>query len=191
MIKYTPANNLKPKVGDILLSEPFLNDPFFGRKAVLLCENNDGGSFGLVLNNYIDINAEELLEGFPAIDKRISIGGPVNRTNLFYLHGCPDIKGSQLVIDGVYLGGDFEELKTKIAEGLSSDKYRFFIGYSGWSPGQLDDEIKDRSWFVTSAKCGQIMDTSELNDDFWKNLIKNMGEGFSHIADAPSDPSLN
>ena len=74
MIKYTPANNLKPKVGDILLSEPFLNDPFFGRKAVLLCENNEGGSFGLVLNNYIDINAKDLLDGFPAIENRMSIG---------------------------------------------------------------------------------------------------------------------
>lgn len=191
MIKYTPANNLKPKVGDILLSEPFLNDPFFGRKAVLLCENNDGGSFGLVLNNYIDINAEDLLEGFPAIDNRISIGGPVNRTNLFYLHGCSEIKGSQLVMDGIYLGGDFEELKTQINKGLTSKKYRFFIGYSGWSPGQLDEEIKSRSWFVTTASSDKVMDTSDENEEVWKKLIQKMGEGFNHIASAPVDPSLN
>jgi putative transcriptional regulator len=191
MIKYTPANNLKPKVGDILLSEPFLNDPFFGRKAVLLCENNEGGSFGLVLNNYIDINAEDLLDGFPAMENRMSIGGPVNRTNLFYLHSCPEIKGSQFVIDEVYLGGDFEELKKLISDGLEPNKYRFFIGYSGWAEGQLDEEIKSRSWFVTAASSSQVMDTTEANDKFWKSLIKKMGEGYNHIASAPVDPSLN
>ena len=191
MIKYTPANNLKPKVGDILLSEPFLNDPFFGRKAVLLCENNESGSFGLVLNNYIDIKPEDLLEGFPSIENRISLGGPVNRSNLFYIHCCPELKGAQLIMDGIYLGGDFEELKKLITEGLSLDKYRFFIGYSGWTTGQLDEEIKSRSWFITNASMEQVMDTSDQNDNFWKDLIKKMGDGFSHIADAPADPSLN
>lgn len=191
MIKYTPANNLKPKVGDILLSEPFLNDPYFGRKAVLLCENNEGGSFGLVLNNYIDINPEDLMKDFPSIENRISLGGPVNRTNLFFIHCCPDLKGAQPITDGIYLGGDFEELKNLINKGLALEKYRFFIGYSGWAEGQLDEEIKTRSWFVTNAEAKQVMDTSEQNDDFWKNLIKKMGEGYSHIADAPADPSLN
>ena len=68
---------------------------------------------------------------------------------------------------------------------------RFFIGYSGWAEGQLDEEIKSRSWFVTAASSSQVMDTTEANDEFWKSLIKKMGEGYNHIADAPSDPSLN
>ena len=56
---------------------------------------------------------------------------------------------------------------------------------------QLDEEIKSRSWFITTASTAQVMGTNESNDEFWKNLIKNMGEGYSHIADAPFDPSLN
>ncbi len=191
MIRFTPPENSKPQIGDILLSEPFLNDPYFGRKAVLLCEDNESGSFGLVLNNLIDVDITEVISDFPSPNTRVSLGGPVSRSNLFFLHNSPDIDGGQKVLDGIYLGGDFEELKAKLTIDPSSVKFRLFIGYSGWSDGQLQDEIKSRSWFVTKADNDLIMDTSESNEEYWKALIKNMGEGFGHIAQAPIDPNLN
>lgn len=191
MIRFTPPENSNPQIGDILLSEPFLNDPYFGRKAVLLCENNESGSFGLVLNNLIDVDITEVISDFPSPNTRVSLGGPVSRSNLFFLHNSPDIDGGQKVLDGIYLGGDFEELKAKLTIDPSSVKFRLFIGYSGWSDGQLQDEIKSRSWFVTKADNDLIMDTSESNEEYWKALIKNMGEGFGHIAQAPIDPNLN
>ena len=191
MIRFTPPENSKPQIGDILLSEPFLNDPYFGRKAVLLCENNESGSFGLVLNNLIDVDITEVISDFPSPNTRVSLGGPVSRSNLFFLHNSPDIDGGQKVLDGIYLGGDFEELKAKLTIDPSSVKFRLFIGYSGWSDGQLQDEIKSRSWFVTKADNDLIMDTSESNEEYWKALIKNMGEGFGHIAQAPIGPNLN
>lgn len=191
MIRFTPTENSNPKIGDILLSEPFLNDPYFGRKAVLLCENNESGSFGLVLNNIIEMDITEVISDFPDSSAKVSLGGPVSRSNLFFLHTSEEISDSQKVIDGIYLGGDFEELKKMIQENPSSVKYRLFIGYSGWSDGQLQDEIKTRSWFVTNAEKDQIMDTSGANEEYWKNLIKNMGDGYDHIAQAPIDPNLN
>jgi putative transcriptional regulator len=191
MIRFTPTENSTPQVGDILLSEPFLNDPYFGRKAVLLCETNESGSFGLVLNNFVDVKVEDVIVGLPEIETRISLGGPVSTSNLFFLHTCSDLEGAVEVIDGVYLGGDFDELKSKISAGLHNSEYRLFIGYSGWGEDQLADEIKTRSWFVTKASAEQIMSTSDENEEYWKSLIKNMGDGYSHIADAPKDPSLN
>ena len=86
MIRFTPSNNAKPESGDILLSEPFLDDPYFGRKVVLLCEHNDEGSFGFVLNNFIDIDVDEVMEELPKLNARISVGGPVKNGNLYYLH---------------------------------------------------------------------------------------------------------
>ncbi len=191
MIRFTPTENSKPQIGDILLSEPFLNDPYFGRKAVLLCENNESGSFGLVLNNIIDMDITEVISDFPDPSARVSLGGPVSRSNLFFLHTSEKIKDSQKVIDGIYLGGDFDQLKEEIKTSPKSIKYRLFIGYSGWSDGQLKDEIKSRSWFVTNAEKDQIMDTTGANEEYWKELIKNMGDGFTHIAQAPIDPNLN
>ena len=119
MIRFTPPENSKPQIGDILLSEPFLNDPYFGRKAVLLCENNESGSFGLVLNNLIDVDITEVISDFPSPNTRVSLGGPDSRSNLFFLHNSPDIDGGQKVLDGIYLGGYFEELKAKLTIDLS------------------------------------------------------------------------
>lgn len=190
MIRFTPTENSNPQIGDILLSEPFLDDPYFGRKAVLLCENNESGSFGLVLNNIIEVEITEIISDFPDPQAKVSLGGPVSRSNLFFLHTCPELQGASKVIDGVFLGGDFEELKSRISKG-GSVRYRLFIGYSGWSEDQLADEIKSRSWFVTKADDTVIMHCSDDNEDFWKSLIKSMGDGYSHIAEAPIDPSLN
>ena len=77
MIRFTPSNQAPPKAGDILLSEPFLDDPYFGRKVVLLCEHNEEGSFGFVLNNFGDIDVDEVMDDLPKLNTRISVGGPV------------------------------------------------------------------------------------------------------------------
>ena len=191
MIRFTPTENSQPKIGDILLSEPFLNDPYFGRKAVLICEYNDDGAFGLVLNNFVEINAEELHLGLSEVSSRISIGGPVNSSSLYFIHLCSDIEGAVEIVEGVYLGGDFDSLKEKINQGLSSDSYRLFIGYSGWGKEQLTNEIKTRSWFVTRISADKIMSSSTDNEKYWQELIKGMGKGYEHIADVTINPSLN
>ena len=86
MMKITPENTENPSRGKILLSEPFLSDPYFKRAAILLCEHNDDGSFGFVLNNYLDMSLDQIMSGLPKLPTRISVGGPVNNSNLYYLH---------------------------------------------------------------------------------------------------------
>ena len=192
MIRFTPSNNAKPESGNILLSEPFLDDPYFGRKVVLLCEHNDEGSFGFVLNNFIDIDVDEVMEELPKLNARISVGGPVKNGNLYYLHTRQDIPESIPVVEGVCMGGDFDLIKKMLQQGdLTAKDIRFFIGYSGCSPSQLDHEIQSRSWFVCKGHRADIMRTDEDNDVFWKRLVHELGEGYAHIANAPSDPSLN
>ncbi len=82
MIRFTPTEKASPKIGDVLLSEPFLDDPYFGRKAVLLCENNKDGAFGLVLNNFVNIKIADGLEDLNDVSALISSGGSVNRSIL-------------------------------------------------------------------------------------------------------------
>jgi len=192
MIRFTPENQELPEAGNVLLSEPFMDDPYFGRKVVLLCEHNEEGSFGFVLNNYIDIDLNEVMDDLPSLKARISVGGPVKNSNLYYIHTRADIPDSVPVVDGVYMGGDFDLIKSMIQRGeLPGSQIRFFIGYSGWSAKQLDEEILSHSWFVSKAGQGDIMRTDEDNETFWKRLISGMGQGYDHIANAPSDPSLN
>jgi putative transcriptional regulator len=192
MIRFAPSANGVPETGTILVSEPFLDDPYFGRKAILLCEHNAEGSFGFVLNNFVEISLQDILDDLPEVQARISVGGPVKNSNLYYLHTAPDITGSIPVVDGVCMGGDFDIIKEKLRTGLlGPDRVRFFIGYAGWSPQQLEQEIRNRSWFITRANAQRIMETALDDDAFWKRMVEDMGDGYAHIANAPIDPSMN
>lgn len=193
MTRFMPPTDSEPKVGDVLLSEPFLDDPYFGRKAVLICEHNEEGTFGFVLNNFIALELTDLMDDFPEIEARISVGGPVKSASLYYLHTRPDlIEGSIPVVDGVHMGGAFENivelLKSKTIE---SHEIRFFIGYAGWSGSQLHDEIRSRSWFVTRTGRSLLMDTSIEEEDLWKHLVSELGDEYTQAANTPPDPSVN
>jgi putative transcriptional regulator len=157
----------------------------------LLCEHNEEGTFGFVLNNFIEISLTDLIEDLPAFDARISIGGPVNADNLFYLHTLGEhIPGSIEIFDGIYMGGSFEVLQVALESGtLQRNQVRFFVGYSGWSPGQLDDEITRNSWFVGKAKAEDLMNPDIEN--LWQKVLQDMGSNFSLIAGYPEDPNLN
>ena len=72
---------------------------------------------------------------------------------------------------------------------LTSKDIRFFIGYSGWSKGQLEDEIETKSWFVTSIDSKTIMDTSE--DNLWKKILSKMGAKEKIISNIPNNHELN
>lgn len=186
-----PDKNIKPQKGQVLLAEPFLNDPYFRRTVIFLCEHNTEGSFGFVLNNYIDVELEQIMENMPAFRGRISIGGPVRNSNLYYLHTLGEkIEESVEIIPGVYMGGNFDVLKKMLQAGaVKKDEVRFFVGYSGWSPEQLENEIKTQSWFVANVP-KEIVMNSQL-DDLWKTIMKSMGKKGQMLANMPEDPSLN
>lgn len=186
-----PQNDLRPKRGRLLVSEPFLPDPYFRRTVVLLCEHNDEGSFGFVLNRYIETNVSELMENMPAIKSRISIGGPVQSGNLYYLHTLGrHIEGSLEVVDGVHMGGDFEQMRAMLATDPKLARHvRFFVGYSGWGENQLNKEIEQRSWLISRADRKRIMNTGAK--DLWADTLRTMGRKFAPLANFPDDPSLN
>jgi putative transcriptional regulator len=190
-INFSPDANIKPERGQVLLSEPFLNDPYFKRTVILLCEHNEEGSFGFVLNNYIDVELEQIMENMPNFGGKISIGGPVRNSNLYYIHTLGDqIEDSLEILPGVFMGGNFETLRKKLFSGeVDKNQVRFFVGYSGWSPDQLQAEIKANSWFVTNVDRETVMDTDI--EDLWKVIMKKLGKKGELISKMPEDPNLN
>ena len=173
------------------MSEPFLEDDYFRRSVVLLCDYNDEGAFGFVLNNYITIKLEELLEDMGDFETTISLGGPVSTNNLYYIHTLGDtLPGSTELLKGISIGGDFEVLKMLIQKGdIKPNQIKFFLGYSGWSANQLDDELKENAWVVTNASKKEIM--SLPDEKLWKKTLDKMGGKFKVISKFPKDPSLN
>lgn len=191
ILDLNPTNKYRPGRGRLLVSEPYLPDPYFRRTVVLLCEHNAEGSFGFVLNRPMDMTVNELMENMPPIRAQVSIGGPVQSGNLYYLHTLgPHLEGSIEVVDGVFMGGDYEQLRSILTTDPKLAKHvRFFVGYSGWTENQLDRELEDRSWLISRAARSRIMHTGKR--DLWADTLRTMGREFAPLANFPEDPSLN
>lgn len=184
-------NKLEPAAGRILLAEPFLNDGYFRRAVILLAEHNDKGSIGFMLNKPVDVKLHELVNDFPYYNGSVFLGGPVQRNQLFYIHRLGHlISDSNPVNDELWWNGNFDQVRELIATGQAdSSQIRFFIGYSGWEPGQLAGEMQERSWYVSPGKLKLIFNPDP--DALWTNTVKHMGQPFAIMANFPEDPSLN
>ena len=185
-------NKQKAVQGCVLLSDPFTQDSYFSRSAVLLCRHNKKETFGFVLTNYIEIDLHKLDENLPEIITKISYGGPVEKDHLFYIHTFgKEIEGAEQIIDTLYFGGDYEMLFELIkADPKRINEVRFFIGYAGWDFEQLNNEMKDHSWIaVTNITEKEILSTS--SDHFWKDCMTKQGSKFEMISNFPLNPNEN
>jgi putative transcriptional regulator len=185
------TNNITPQKGWILVAEPFLNDIYFKRSIIFLTEHNDEGSIGFVLNKPVNLEISEVINGFPKFDCEISIGGPVSTNTVHYIHTLGAlIPNSVEIFDNIYWGGDFEVVKQLITENLiNKDQIKFFLGYSGWMPKQLEDELSQNSWIVTRMDSATIMNGNMNNA--WIDVLKRLGGKYTMWANSPDNPSLN
>lgn len=180
-----------PKQGRVLISEPFLSDSYFKRSIVLLTEHNDEGTVGFVLNKPVDLSVNEVLKDFPEMEANVSIGGPVGTNTIHYLHTVgQEIPNSVHVLGDIYWGGDFDSLKSLVETGkIGNKQVRFFVGYSGWKPKQLENEISENSWIVTELESGMIMNKRSF--DSWKDVLQQLGEDYKIWINSPDSPTLN
>ena len=177
--------------GTILLAEPFMLDPNFKRTAVLVVEHNDEGSIGFVMNRPVDMRIDKLVEDFPEFDAPVYYGGPVGTDTVHYLHNKGSlIAGSDEVLRGVYWGGDYEQVKVFIREGLLEPRdIRFFVGYSGWSERQLEEELELGSW-VTAPMFANYLFKSPPRE-LWQRIMANKGSHFEAIAEMKEEARYN
>jgi putative transcriptional regulator len=191
LLDFQPENPHPPAKGRLLVSEPFLPDPYFRRTVVLLCDHNAEGSFGFVLNRRMDLMVNDLMQDFPPVRARVGIGGPVQSGELYFLHTLgAQVPGSVEVVDGVCMGGDYEQLRAMLAaDPRLSKRVRFFVGYSGWGPDQLQKELNERSWLVARASKQRVMDLR--TEAIWRDTLRGMGKAFAPLANFPEDPGLN
>ena len=181
-----------PSRGKLLISEPTLRDFYFSRSVVLLAEHSEEeGSVGLILNKPINLKIKDVVKEFPTNEFPLFLGGPVHPDRLFYLHTLGErVAGSMEIIKGLFWGGEIEKLMELIDLNLvSPDEVRFFIGYSGWEPKQLDRELKEDSWIVTQCTLETVMGCTP--DKLWGNMLKELGDDYAIWSNYPTDPILN
>lgn len=181
---------IKPKQGIILISEPSLRDFYFRQSVVLLAEHNEEGSFGIIINKPIETRLNEILGDFPDFDAPVFLGGPVKTDSLFFIHTKDNIDNSLKIMEGLYWGGDIEMIKGMMDIRMITERdIRFFIGYSGWSPSQLDREISEKSWVLSHSSAAEVIGGEP--EKKWGNYLKNMGNDYAIWANFPSDPAYN
>jgi len=185
------SNNIKPGRGKILISEPFLWDYFFKRSVVLLAEHNEEGTFGVIINKPIKANFNEVVKDFPEFNSKVFLGGPVQSDSLFFIHTLGEqIENSLEIIPGVYWGGDIERVREMIELGLiQPSQIRFFIGYSGWAPKQLEDELVRNSWLVSHITAHDLLASNTKM--MWSRSLRRLGKEYEYWNNFPDDPALN
>lgn len=177
--------------GDLLIAKPsLLSDYSFNRVVILLADQTESGKVGFVLNKPRDISTKDIVPEIKA-DFTVYDGGPVEQDNLFFIHNRPDIiKGSVGISKELYWGGNFEQIIELLNnKQLLAHDIRFFLGYSGWAIGQLEQEIKEDSWAVFANNFANILAID--NQSIWKNFMQKLGKKYVLWANAPSDPNWN
>jgi len=182
---------IDPAPGILLIADPFLKDPNFLRTVILICEHKEEGSFGFVLNKQIENTLDQLIPDLEGYKFPVYYGGPVQMDTLHFIHQYPDIiPGSFEISKGVYWGGDFEMVVDMIKkQEIKPAKIRFYVGYSGWSSGQLESELKEKSWLTVKGERKLIF--HKKIDEIWKDSLKHLGGDFEMMINFPIDPQLN
>jgi putative transcriptional regulator len=184
-------NKIKPEKGRLLISEPFLPDPNFERTVVLLCDHNEEGSFGFVLNKPSILKVTEVMDSIHNLDEIVYVGGPVQQDSLHFIHRNLNLENAIEICKGISWGGNFERLILLAdTKQIPLQDIRFFLGYSGWGPGQLEAELEEESWIV----CDHVTDELLFDTDpqiMWKKALDNLGGRFSMYSNYPTDPRLN
>lgn len=182
----------QPIAGRLLISEPFLADPNFRRSVILLAEHNAEGTVGFVLNHPSSLMVKDIVPELWSADFPVFFGGPVEVDTLHFIHRRPDLglEGLQIAT-GLFWGGDFTLLCTLLNDNeLQKEDVKIFLGYSGWSPEQLEAELLENTWMVSELN---QLDTVFSHDQeaIWKEVIIDLGPKYAHISNFPIDPNLN
>jgi len=185
-------NLIEPEPGDLLISQPYLPDPNFERTVVLICEHDEKGTVGFVLNRRSNSVFSDVIFDTAHFDAPLYVGGPVQHDTLHFVHkDMLEMESGQFLGERLVWGKDFNRLLTLIdTHQIDEKNYRFFVGYSGWSPGQLLEELNAKSWIVYQNKDENlIFDFS--SQDLWKKVLREMGGKYRVISNYPVDPRLN
>lgn len=173
--------------GSLLLAHPKLRDPHFDRTVILLSLHNEEGAMGVVLNRPMDKTlgdlGSELAHGTLA-DVPLFHGGPVSPEQLILVAWETDVSAGNVKL---YFGIDPEKL-IELREERDVD-VRGFLGYSGWSAGQLENEMKRESWIVAPVSAELVGDLQ--GQELWRAVVGNLSPRWKLLAGEPDDPEMN
>lgn len=179
-----PLNSL---TGQFLIAMPQMPDPRFEKSVIYICVHNADGAMGLVVNRLFDgISFTHLLHQLdievtqPARELTVHFGGPVESGRGFVLHSADyNREGSMQVSDEVVLTATIDILRA-VSEGRGPQNAILALGYAGWGPGQLDQEMQQNGWLHAPADNRILFDTDQ--DRKWERALASLGINLSMLS---------
>lgn len=164
-----------------LIAMPSLDDPLFKRSVTYICEHNDEGAMGIVINHPLEVKVADLLKQLeiefdtksPAANAYVCAGGPVQHDRGFVLHTAKPGYGSSMSLSDELMVTTSKDILYDLTTANAPDKFILALGYAGWTAGQLEQEIADNSWLVIPAEKGIIFDLSHA--DKWQSATATIG----------------
>ena len=173
----TDSNNLQDQY---LLATPSIKDPLFASSLIYICEHNEDGCMGMVINHLSDQSLGSIFKQLdiecedPEIENTpVYIGGPVKLQQGFVLHTASKGWDKSLAIgDNLFLTSS-KDLLEEIAHKKGPEKYIVLLGYSGWSAGQLEQELQDNAWLTSHSDLAITF--NENIDQKWQMAFDTLG----------------
>jgi len=171
-----------------LIAMPSMQDPFFKRAVTYICEHNEEGAMGLVINQPIDVTVGELLDKIDidndksqhAAQVTVYAGGPVKTDRGFVLHSPkPGYSASQKLSSDIMITTSKDVLAT-LTTAQAPEQFIITLGYSGWEQGQLEQELLDNSWLIIKADPKIIFDTPV--EKRWEMAVSMLGFDVSQLS---------
>lgn len=168
--------------GQLLIAMPAMRDPRFTRTVIYMCVHNDKGAMGLVINRLVgsikfaDLLEELELKSPPVSSSRfpaVHFGGPVETGRGFVLHSADYLSDDSMQLSGGLALTATINILRDIALGTGPTKAILALGYAGWGPGQLDDELQENSWLSVGSDPELLFGTSL--DDKWDRALAKIG----------------
>jgi putative transcriptional regulator len=169
--------------GKILVADKKLMDPHFAQTVVLIVTYSEEGTVGLVLNRQSDVPVSELLSGVKDARNRQDTafsGGPVEPMSvLALLRSREGPKGAQHVAGDIWAILDQDLLEDTLSKHKGSDDLRFYVGYAGWGPGQLEAEMEAGAWRVIRGAADTVFDSKP--ESLWDRVVRNLDVSFAKL----------
>lgn len=164
-----------------LIAMPGLKDPFFQRSVTYICEHNDSGAMGLIINQPVDVTVEGLLEQLEivvpdkskALQRPVYAGGPLARDRGFVLHSPVEGWRSSMRLSDDMMITTSKDILEAMGQGKAPEHYLLTLGYAGWDPGQLEQELSENSWLTIPADADIIFNTP--SPERWKRATAKLG----------------
>ena len=173
--------------GQLLIAMPQMSDPRFARTVVYLCAHNADGAMGLVVNKLIgSLSFKELLAQMGLATESVNdqvcvhFGGPVESGRGFVLHTTDYMSEATMKVDDHFALTATVDVLREIADGKGPDQAMLALGYAGWAPGQLDDEIQNNGWLHVVADHDLVF--GEEDDTKWDRAVAKVGIDISLLS---------